>query len=48
MQWLNEPPHWAQTEQNLTLTTAPHTDFWRITHYGFIRLFKRPLKGKAG
>ncbi len=37
MQWLNEPPHWAQTEQNLTLTTAPNTDFWRITHYGFIR-----------
>lgn len=37
MQWLNEPPHWAQTEQHLTLTTAPNTDFWRITHYGFIR-----------
>jgi regulation of enolase protein 1 (concanavalin A-like superfamily) len=37
MQWLNEPPQWAQTEQQLTLTTAPNTDFWRITHYGFIR-----------
>lgn len=37
MQWLNEPPQWAQTDDKLTLTTAPDTDFWRITHYGFIR-----------
>jgi regulation of enolase protein 1 (concanavalin A-like superfamily) len=37
MQWLNEPPHWAPTKQKLTLTTAPNTDFWCITHYGFIR-----------
>ena len=37
MPWLNEPPQWAQTDQQLTLTTAPQTDFWRVTHYGFIR-----------
>ncbi|MBD1877192.1 DUF1349 domain-containing protein [Nodosilinea sp. FACHB-131] len=37
MQWLNEPPQWAQTDQQITLTTAPNTDFWRVTHYGFIR-----------
>lgn len=37
MQWLNEPPQWAQSDQQITLTTAPSTDFWRITHYGFIR-----------
>lgn len=37
MQWLNEPPQWAQTDQTITLTTGPQTDFWRVTHYGFIR-----------
>jgi regulation of enolase protein 1 (concanavalin A-like superfamily) len=37
MQWLNEPPHWQQVGDRLTVKTAPKTDFWRITHYGFIR-----------
>ena len=37
MQWLNEPPQWAQSDPTITLTTAPQTDFWRVTHYGFIR-----------
>lgn len=37
MQWLNEPPHWHQDAHVLTVKTAPKTDFWRITHYGFIR-----------
>jgi uncharacterized protein len=35
MQWLNEPKNWTQHGNNLTITTDPQTDFWRITHYGF-------------
>ncbi|HEY9816545.1 MAG TPA: DUF1349 domain-containing protein [Candidatus Obscuribacterales bacterium] len=37
MQWLNEPPQWKQDDQKITMTTAPKTDFWRVTHYDFIR-----------
>ncbi|HEY9877713.1 MAG TPA: DUF1349 domain-containing protein [Leptolyngbyaceae cyanobacterium] len=37
MQWLNEPAHWLHTNSQIRVTTAPKTDFWRITHYGFIR-----------
>ncbi|MBP2471439.1 regulation of enolase protein 1 (concanavalin A-like superfamily) [Crossiella equi] len=35
--WLNEPPQWTIDGGTLTVRTAPDTDFWRITHYGFIR-----------
>ena len=37
MQWLNEPPNWQQIGDLLIVKTAPKTDFWRITHYDFIR-----------
>jgi regulation of enolase protein 1 (concanavalin A-like superfamily) len=37
MNWLNEPPTWAQDGDRLTVRTAPDTDFWRTTHYGFVR-----------
>ncbi len=37
MEWLNEPPAWHVQGDTLTVTTAPKTDFWRTTHYGFIR-----------
>ncbi|XGV98441.1 MAG: DUF1349 domain-containing protein [Leptolyngbya sp. BL-A-14] len=37
MQWLNEPAAWSSTETRITVKTAPKTDFWRVTHYGFIR-----------
>jgi len=37
MQWLNEPPHWTLSENQITVKTAAKTDFWRLTHYGFIR-----------
>lgn len=37
MQWLNEPAQWSETGNQIVVTTAPKTDFWRITHYGFIR-----------
>lgn len=36
MQWLHEPPTWAQEGDTLHVTTAPQTDFWRKTHNGAI------------
>lgn len=35
--WLNEPASWDLTGDTLTVTTDPDTDFWRTTHYGFVR-----------
>jgi regulation of enolase protein 1 (concanavalin A-like superfamily) len=37
MQWLNEPGSWKDENGMLTVRTAPRSDFWRKTHYGFIR-----------
>jgi regulation of enolase protein 1 (concanavalin A-like superfamily) len=34
--WLHEPAHWHETVDTLTQTSPPGTDYWRITHYGFI------------
>lgn len=35
--WLNEPSTWKLTQEACLLTTDAKTDFWRKTHYGFIR-----------
>ncbi|RYG44508.1 DUF1349 domain-containing protein [bacterium] len=37
MRWLNEPPLWSDKDGVLTLQTGEKTDFWRRTHYGFVR-----------
>ena len=37
MQWLNEPTHWSSSDHQIVIKTMPKTDFWRVTHYGFIR-----------
>ncbi len=37
MTWLNPPALALDTPEGLAVTTAPHTDFWRETHYGFVR-----------
>src|SRR3990170_1389720 len=37
MQWYNEPEDWLGDDRQLQMTLAPGTDFWRITHYDFIR-----------
>lgn len=37
MQWLNEPAQWSRSGDQIWITTNPKTDFWRKTHYGFIR-----------
>jgi regulation of enolase protein 1 (concanavalin A-like superfamily) len=37
VRWLNEPPSWRETDGVLNVVTGDKTDFWRETHYGFIR-----------
>jgi uncharacterized protein len=37
MDWLNEPPQWTEERGTLSVVTGEKTDFWRETHYGFIR-----------
>ena len=37
MYWLNEPPEWGLENGVLHVTTDERTDFWRETHYGFVR-----------
>lgn len=34
--WLNQPPFCEIQSDRLVVKTAPDTDFWRQTHYGFI------------
>ncbi len=35
--WLNEPARWSLGPDGLGVVTDQATDFWRETHYGFIR-----------
>ena len=35
-QWLNEPRQWS-ADGSLTVHAEQNTDFWRTTHYGFVR-----------
>lgn len=35
--WLNEPKDWKADDQKLRVVTDHGTDFWRETHYGFVR-----------
>ena len=48
-EWHHEPPHWVQNEERLSVTTGPASDFWRVTHYGFVRdnghFFHRTMRG---
>jgi regulation of enolase protein 1 (concanavalin A-like superfamily) len=37
MEWYNEPPSWQAEAGLITAVAGPKTDFWRKTHYGFIR-----------
>jgi regulation of enolase protein 1 (concanavalin A-like superfamily) len=47
--WNIEPAAWNVADSVLTATSLPHTDFWRKTHYGFIRdsghVFGTPVAG---
>lgn len=35
MQWFNEPELWEINGNSLSMSVTPHTDYWRISHYGF-------------
>jgi uncharacterized protein len=37
LRWLNEPFEWSGDADALTARAEPGTDFWRTTHYGFVR-----------
>jgi uncharacterized protein len=37
MKWLNQPSTWKFENGILAFRTDPKSDFWRKTHYGFIR-----------
>jgi regulation of enolase protein 1 (concanavalin A-like superfamily) len=37
MKWFNKPKSWNGNTKKLTMTVDPGTDYWRVTHYGFIR-----------
>ena len=36
-EWLNEPADWSLADGTLSVVTDHGTDFWRETHYGFVR-----------
>ncbi|MDE5889482.1 MAG: DUF1349 domain-containing protein, partial [Bacteroidales bacterium] len=36
MQWFNEPESWKiEKGEKLVMDVTPHSDYWRISHYGF-------------
>jgi len=35
MQWFNEPEQWSIADNGITFRATPHSDYWRISHYGF-------------
>lgn len=37
MRWYNEPKEWSEKDGTYTVTVPAGTDYWRTTHYGFIR-----------
>jgi hypothetical protein len=49
MEWYNEPPSWSVLDNAIVVTSAHGSDFWRKTHYGFIRdnghFYFQPVSG---
>lgn len=37
MEWLNEPARWSNRQGELTVVADAGTDFWRTTHYGYVK-----------
>jgi regulation of enolase protein 1 (concanavalin A-like superfamily) len=37
VEWINEPGQWSAADGVLTVTADAGSDFWRTTHYGFVR-----------
>lgn len=49
MQWYNPPPTWSTQDDQIRVMAGAETDFWRKTHYGFIRdngnFYYQPVTG---
>jgi hypothetical protein len=49
MEWYNEPPVWQIQGEAIAVTSGAKTDFWRHTHYNFVRdngnFFYHPVQG---
>lgn len=49
MEWYNEPPVYKIQGDKIYVTSGAKTDFWRQTHYGFVRdnghFFYQQVKG---
>ena len=49
MQWMNPPFAWDASAGHLAVTSAPDTDFWRVTRHGYIKddghFFYQPARG---
>jgi regulation of enolase protein 1 (concanavalin A-like superfamily) len=37
MDWFNEPSQWSESDGQIDIRADAHTDFWRITDYGYVR-----------
>ena len=37
MEWFNEPSKWSADGGHIVARADPHTDFWRVTGYGYVR-----------
>ena len=35
MNWFNQPDFWEIQDGTLMMDVTPHSDYWRISHYGF-------------
>ena len=38
MQWFNEPEQWEIADNALSMYVTPHSDYWRISHYGLLSM----------
>ena len=51
MQWFNEPENWEITDNTLSMSVTPHSDYWRISHYGFTvddaPFYYTPMEGNS-
>jgi regulation of enolase protein 1 (concanavalin A-like superfamily) len=36
MSWLNQPKTWSYNGGKITIVVESKTDFWRVTHYGYV------------
>lgn len=49
MAWLNAPKRWSESGAKIEVETEKKTDFWRVTHYGYVtdngHFYSREVEG---